>query len=377
MTDSPVDAKASQPAPARLPRPARLAVVAGFLGAGKTTALASLAEHCRKSGIQPALITNDPGRELADTAALRGLGWRVAEVEGGCFGARFDALAGAAAGLAEEGAELLIAEPAGTCASLGTDLLRPWRKRHGEAFRAGPISVLIDPRIAEIYLGLAGRGSRPAGDLAYIYGQQLEEADILVINKADRHSSDRLRRVNGTLKEKFPGRPLFEVSARTTASCRAWFDAVLRWNEAPRAFAEMDRARWAAAASKLSWLNSTVELSSRRYFDGTKVVLQLVSAIQGLLREEAAEVMHCKMVLVPAEDVEGIGIVSLAGNDEVPEVWREPSEPVSTARLTVNLRAQASPELLNRAVNQALLGLVEGTPHLFARMQHSEHFRLG
>lgn len=372
----PAGASATRPAGGEPPTTARLAVIGGFLGAGKTTALAGLAELCRQQDLEPGLLTNDPGRELSDTASLRALGWRVAEIGGGSLGTRLDTVASTAARMAEQGAEFLIAEAAGTCAGLGADFLDPWREFHGDQFQAGPVSVLIDPRHAESFFGLSNQPARLAAELAYLYSQQLEDADLLVINKIDRFPADRLRRVQAKLKEQFPGRTVFEISARQPATCRGWFERILDWKQAPRAFAAPDRDRLAAGAARLSWLNNTIELSSRRYFDGTKLALRLASAIQGYLRDEAAEVVHCKLVLVPSEAIEGIGVVSLTGNDEVPEVWREPSEPISTGRLTLNLRAQANPEILNRAVNHALLELVETTPNLFARMQHSEHFRL-
>ena len=49
----------------------RYYMIGGFLGAGKTTAVAELAAHLTKKGRRFGLITNDQGRELVDTAMLR------------------------------------------------------------------------------------------------------------------------------------------------------------------------------------------------------------------------------------------------------------------------------------------------------------------
>ena len=54
---------------------ARYYMIGGFLGAGKTTAVAALAQHLTKAGLRVGLITNDQGSELVDTAMLRARGF--------------------------------------------------------------------------------------------------------------------------------------------------------------------------------------------------------------------------------------------------------------------------------------------------------------
>ena len=51
--------------------PARYIMIGGFLGAGKTTAVAALAKHLSDLGQRVGLITNDQGRELVDTRMLQ------------------------------------------------------------------------------------------------------------------------------------------------------------------------------------------------------------------------------------------------------------------------------------------------------------------
>ena len=47
-------------------------MIGGFLGAGKTTSVAALAQHLTDAGRTVGLITNDQGRELVDTAMPQG-----------------------------------------------------------------------------------------------------------------------------------------------------------------------------------------------------------------------------------------------------------------------------------------------------------------
>ncbi len=59
--------------------------VAGFLGAGKTTAIRALAELFAKRGLKTAAITNDQAAGLVDTVFLGGEGLITEEVAGSCF----------------------------------------------------------------------------------------------------------------------------------------------------------------------------------------------------------------------------------------------------------------------------------------------------
>ena len=75
---------------------ARYIMIGGFLGAGKTTAVARLAQRLTGQGLRVGLITNDQGSELVDTAMLRSRGFATEEISGGCFCCRFDSLVDAA-----------------------------------------------------------------------------------------------------------------------------------------------------------------------------------------------------------------------------------------------------------------------------------------
>jgi G3E family GTPase len=70
----------------------RFVMIGGFLGAGKTTAMARLARHYLARGQRIGLVTNDQAHGLVDTTSLRAQGFPVAEVAGACFCCRFDDL---------------------------------------------------------------------------------------------------------------------------------------------------------------------------------------------------------------------------------------------------------------------------------------------
>src|SRR3954452_22069840 len=171
---------------------ARYIMIGGFLGAGKTTAVLRLAEWLSGRGKKVGLITNDQSVGLVDTAMLGSHGFAVEEITGGCFCCRFNSLVDAAERLSAEGRpDVFIAEPVGSCTDLKATVDYPLRRIYGEAYAIAPLSVLVDPIRASRILGLEP-GKNFSEKVVYIYNKQLEEAEIIVINKADLLTPEKL-----------------------------------------------------------------------------------------------------------------------------------------------------------------------------------------
>ena len=358
-------------------RQARYIMIGGFLGAGKTTSVARLGAWLREKGLRVGLITNDQGRELVDTATLRAQGFATEEIMGGCFCCRFNSLTEAASRLTEASQpDVFIAEPVGSCTDLVATVSYPLRRMYGEDFAIAPLSVVVDPVRASRIFGLEN-GGKFSEKIIYIYQKQLEEADFIIINKTDLVPADQLARLRAELEKRYPESKVFQVSSRNGEGLDPWFDQVLNSSQSSRQAMAVDYDLYAEGEALLGWFNCTVKLSSRKYFDTSKVLIQLATAIQAVLQQEGAEVAHLKMTLNPDEDLGDIAVVNLVRNDFIPELSQQLPEPIESGELIINLRAEADPGLLNTAVNRALLAVVDKHPSLFARMEHCEHFRPG
>ncbi|MFT5435088.1 MAG: G3E family GTPase, partial [Myxococcota bacterium] len=116
----------------------RVHVIGGFLGAGKTTAIGALARYYAERGERVAIVTNDQGHALVDTAALvdvlaskSGSGSQerrttgVTEIGGGCFCCRFPELEDGLVAAAGQGATVALAEAVGSCTDLVATVLSP------------------------------------------------------------------------------------------------------------------------------------------------------------------------------------------------------------------------------------------------------------
>lgn len=191
----------------------RLILVGGFLGAGKTTLLWEAAQRLAGRGLRVGLITNDQAPELVDTSFLSRGGTKVAEVSGSCFCCNFQGLLDAMSNVrAEAVADVLIAEPVGSCTDLSATIVQPLKALKQDLILS-PLSVMADPvRLADILNGGIA-GLHPSA--AYIFRKQIEEADIIVISKTDLLTSAELDALKKRLSQACPNADIFALSVKT------------------------------------------------------------------------------------------------------------------------------------------------------------------
>ena len=157
----------------------QVVLVAGMLGAGKTTLIVESAKRLIRDGRRVGIITNDQGTGLVDTSLAGVARIPVGEVAGGCFCCRFSDFLAAALALREQGAEIIFAEPVGSCLDLAATVVRPLMRDEPHRFRVAPLTVLVDPaRIRDLRRA-------PDADLSYLFDHQLAEADLVCLTKAD------------------------------------------------------------------------------------------------------------------------------------------------------------------------------------------------
>jgi G3E family GTPase len=357
---------------------ARYIMIGGFLGAGKTTAVAKLAQRLSQQGLKVGLITNDQGRELVDTQMLRSKGFATEEIPGGCFCCRFNSLVEAAEKLsAATQPDVFIAEPVGSCTDLVATVTYPLRRIYGDSFLIAPVSVLVDPVRAVRVLGIESGGSF-SEKVAYIYKKQLEEADLIVINKVDLLTPERIEELRAALAAQFSRAKVFVVSARDGTNLDAWFTKLTSGEQQGTAAMEVDYDVYADGEALLGWLNATVQLAGSEAFDAEQVLATLARAIQDRLRGQKAEVAHLKMTYSPDEALAGeIAAINLVRNDFVPELSIKLADASNSGQLIINLRAENAPEALAEIVRESLRAVQAAVPTLSTQLNHLEHFRPG
>ena len=340
----------------------RIILVGGFLGAGKTTLIGALVGRLRAAGRACGVVTNDQAAGLVDTALANAAGGTVAEVAGGCFCCKLeelvDRLRTVSGALGDEGgAPVIVAEPVGSCTDLVATVLLPLERTYAVEYALSPLSVVLDGRRALASLGgrkLPGMFSK---DVGYIYRKQIEEAEILVVNKIDLLAEADLEDLLARLEREYPGKEVFTISAQGGQGVDGWVERVMAGRAAPQRLMEVDYVRYAIGEAELGWLNAEGAVRGDGG-SGDKWLLELAKGIAGKLGDEGYEVAHFKMAL---KDPAGrLGTVNQVISGMAPEISRSFGGALEFGELTVNLRAQGEPGRLREIVLRALEPWAEG-----------------
>jgi G3E family GTPase len=353
----------------------RFLMLGGFLGAGKTTAIARLARHYTDQGKRVAIVTNDQAYDLVDTHSLRAQGFEVGEVPGACFCCKFNDLIETAAKLtAETAPEIVITEPVGSCTDLVATVIEPLKHLHGDDYEVAPLAVLLKPEHGRKIL----RGEKNVGfspQAAYIFLKQIEEADIVALNKIDKLTPTEREEMLGLVRERYPGKQVLAVSAKQGEGFEELTIALAGQPRAHASFMEVDYDVYAEGEAELGWLNCQVQFEAGRgrSFPLDHLVLQLVTALGQALAASGAEPAHLKVLGQANADT---SIANLVGSETAAELSLASEIDTNAAELIVNARVAVDPvdleEVVTRTVQQ-----VAGDLGLVATVSGMQRFRPG
>ena len=333
-----------------------LILVGGFLGAGKTTLLQQAAVRLTERGHRVALLVNDQAANLVDTAVLQETGAAVDEVAGGCFCCRFNDMVAAIDRLkCSAQPDFIIAEPVGSCTDISATVLQPLKQLHGQQIDLSLYSVLIDVKQVRVLLRLHQQAQGPSAgfpdDVLYIYRKQVEEADLIVLNKADLATAAELDELRLALASQFPGTSITTISALTGDGVNQWLDLLERKGPVGSKITDVDYNTYATGEAALGWLNASAKLHAREDVNWNAFVGELLEAIRAKLRAESAEIAHLKVHLTSGSD----RLIGNATSNEGPLSVRGSID--TTQRdvvILINARVHVQPDVLRIVVERAL-----------------------
>ena len=349
----------------------RLACVGGFLGAGKTTALLAAARELISRGLRVGVITNDQGQYLVDTAFLCDQGLITEEIAGGCFCCRFnDLLSTARRIMSQDLPDIILAEAVGSCTDLSATVYQPLRRYHPDEFTLAPLSILVEPSRLSSFFG-STTSSWPSS-VAYLFEKQLDEADVILINKTDLVNAEQLESLTQTLQNRFKTVPVRRLSARAASGIEEWVDLLMSDERAGTRLLEIDYQTYAQAEAALGWLNASITLTSSQEFSVRGVAESLIKSFRQRCDERGFGIAHLKMWVSASGRSDRL---SITDNRQEP-MWSQGAELASVfdAKLTLNARVNASPEEL-QTILQADLDSKARERQLRFSVQHLESFQ--
>ncbi|MFG0289366.1 MAG: GTP-binding protein [Rhodopirellula sp. JB044] len=328
----------------------RFIMLGGFLGAGKTTLITKLARRFQADGSHVCVVTNDQAAGLVDTELLRNEGLDVNEVAGSCFCCNFTGLTDAMADFDQrQRPDVILAEPVGSCTDLIATIAMPMMERMGEQFVHSPYAVVLKPSHTLRILSGGKAGFSPQAE--YIFRKQLEESELIVVNRIDELSDEQLDSLKKYLDDQYPGRRVIPVSARTGENLDELYEALMSTASPRDRMMEVDYDVYAEGEADLGWLNATVHLSGGSEFVLDELTVDTVDAIRRRLEELDAEPAHLKIL---CSSPSGVSVANLVSSDVETMLSVSSNVSVTRTKMIVNARVCLAPENLQPIVSEVL-----------------------
>ena len=334
----------------------KLIIVGGFLGAGKTTLLLKAAERLIGRGYRVGLITNDQGDNLVDTELAASRNIPVTEVAGGCFCCRFPDLIRGLTHLQETvQPDVVLAEPVGSCTDLIATIVRPIERYHSDRFEVAPLTILLD----------AQRDMTDfSADVAYLYQQQLAEADLLILNKIDQLGANHIEHRLAELPTLAPKAKPLACSGHNGTGISEWLEHVLTETHTTDNTLDLDYQRYAQAEAEMGWLNARGVLLTSNPVSAEGWATKLLSMLAKSWKSQQAPIAHVKMNLQSAngqrhkvsliqqgEPLVWDPVGTMAKNEMDNEINNERNHQVE---FILNVRVGSSPQMLEEIVHRTL-----------------------
>jgi G3E family GTPase len=249
--------------------------------------------------------------------------------------------------------------------------LQPLKKLYAEMLTVAPYSVLTDPaRLREALT--AGAETHFPQSVTYIFRKQLEEADLIVLNKSDLLSKDEIAELEALVTKRVPGRSMLVMSALNEKDVDAWLERTLAEAEAGAIITDVDYDTYAEGEAELGWLNATVEVQPAAGSDIKGFCSKFLATMQQTLRAKSADIAHLKVFV---SDASGSITGNVTGLVSKPSVRGRLKAGVVPLQLLVNARVHCAPEEL-KGIVQECLGAASGDK-ITVKVTKVESFRPG
>jgi G3E family GTPase len=275
----------------------------------------------------------------------------VEEVVKGCFCCKFDELMDHIEKILAHKPDVLMGEPVGSCTDFVAAVANPIKIGYRDAFRFTPFSIMVDPdRVRELLLGET-ETSFPE-EVAYLFQKQMEEADIIALNKIDLLTQQETERLLAGLKREFPGKDVRAVSAKKGDGMDAWLDELLSGRPgANTVLSQIDYDRYATAEAVLGWLNAAIRVSAKETFEANAFAHTLAVSLREAFKGKDGEIGHLKFVVSSGGRVMWTNVTKLSSE---PAISGEPLGKLSQGMLILNARVRLEPEELEKIVRNTL-----------------------
>lgn len=323
----------------------KVILVGGFLGSGKTTAIVNACQQLIKQGKKVGVVTNDQGNQQVDYAFVKHFGIPTREVSNGCFCCNYGQLDAHLASLVEsDQPDFIFAESVGSCTDLVATIARPLNKFKPEIDVS--ISIFADADL--ICALIEGRSSFLEESVRYIYKKQLEEADILIINKTDLMSPSQLITVQDVIRSEYEGKIILYQNSWNDSDISTWLHRIDQFDKSQQRLSlNIDYNVYGEGESKLAWLDKSLTIHAS-FGNAVEVAYRIIGSLFDRIQQERYTIGHLKFFL----ETEG-------WSDKISFTTTSTSGDLRTAPLTVkdvavliNARVQTEPNTMVKILDE-------------------------
>ena len=240
----------------------KLFLVGGFLGSGKTTAIHQAVNYLQKEK-KAGVITNDQGTQQVDTQYIRFHNIPVEEVSGGCFCCNLPDLDKNIQSLLQtQQPDAIFAESVGSCTDLIATVVNPLINVYGDKLDI-TLSVFADIRV--LLTWLRSNINIFNDNVNYIYEKQLEEAEIIVVNKIDLLNDAQLSRAKQLIGQEYRNKTILYQNSLELESISNWVRIIFDncQNPALRPSLQLDYDKYAAGEAEMAWLDEEIGILTK------------------------------------------------------------------------------------------------------------------
>jgi hypothetical protein len=280
-----------------------------------------------------------------DSEFVRAIGVMMREVGNGCFCCQYHELENHLQQLeASEHPDIVFAESVGSCTDLIATIVKPLYRRRPD------LKIVVSVFADASFLNALMDGNSVFGDesIRYIYKKQLEEADVLVINKTDLIAPEQLSNVDQVIRIEYAGKKILHQNSLLDVSM--WITALEEFNElTPRHSLDIDYDIYAEGESKLAWLDKSIIIQSS-HGNGAFIAREIIRSIFDSMYSRQYKIGHLKFFLEGKDWYEKISFTATSTSGEV----RIRHDEVSQLKMLINARAQVEPTQLKELVDEVI-----------------------
>jgi G3E family GTPase len=336
-------------------------IIGGFLGSGKTTTIRKLVEYLGKQGQKTAIIVNEIGEIGIDGDMISESGVETREITSGCVCCtlRISMEHTIKSLMSDYRPDTIIIEPTGI--AFPGQIKGNIEKMDLPGLSFAPVVNLVD----------ASRLSTDPEELQNFMRNQIEEAEILGINKLDLVKQERLLEICVFLRKLNPKARMFHFSAREGGGA---FGTLLEMlGESSRAKSAPER-RNSIDISGVSAYSSEFELTSPELPLETAVSVsgRILEEIRNRARELNPEFIgHIKLSFTQQGTLVKGSVTSAREKPEI-EVLKKTGNTRSKIKVLSALTAVPREELV-RAVDTAVCGQLDNQQLSFKKTERAGH----